>query len=325
MNVPSVASVAVLLVMTCAIPRAARADDASVARGKALFEDGKRLLESKDYDKACPLLAESFELTAATGPLLALAVCHEGQGKTASAWSEYNAVVARTRAQGQADWADRAERAAMALEPNLPRLRVVLQTGAESIPGLVLTRDGQPLGAAAVGASVPVDPGVHLVEASAPGRRPWSGQALATEGVTLSISVPPPESELPPTMPATRPEHEGSPQASRLLRTIGIATGAVGLVGLGIGSYLGGRAMVLNSDSEPNCPRDVCNAAGRQERLDAISAANTATIPFVAGGILLAGGVTLFVLGRPGSGPPSLMATAIAGAGTAGVVVHGGF
>jgi len=319
-----------ILVMAVATPGAVAAQDAgAVARAKELFENGKRLLEGKQYETACPLLAESFQLAAATGPLLALAVCHERQGKTATAWSEYNEVVSRTRSQGQADWADRAERAAAALEPKLCKLRVVLEAGAESIAGLVVKRDGQLLGGSAIGVSLPVDPGVHLVEASAPGRRPWSAQVVATDGAILSIAIPPPPAASGLATVVEAPVRREGIETVPLVRAIGIATGAAGVIGIGLGTYFALHALSKNAESnnQGGCSGDMCPATGpgRQERLSAIQSANIATGAFIAGGALLTGGVTLFVLGRPAPSHVTLAPSAVGGMGTAGAVLHGSF
>ena len=55
--------------------------------------------------------------------------------------------------------------------PNTKRGVVV---GAEIVgPGLQVTRDGTPLGRAAWGTLIPIDPGVHTVDATLPGKKPW--------------------------------------------------------------------------------------------------------------------------------------------------------
>jgi hypothetical protein len=294
----------------------ARAEDAgATARAKALFAEGKRLLENKQYDQACPMLAESSRLAAANGPLLALAMCHEGQGKTATAWSEYNEVVARTRLQGQPDWAARAERAAAALEPRLSRLRITLDEAVAADPALVVKRDGQVLGREGLGAALPVDPGAHVVEAAAPGRVTWSTQVLVADGATLAVQVHPAAPE-----PQARPSR---PDA--LLRTLGVVAGGAGLLGLGVGTYFVLQATSKNDDSKGDCMGDFCGPVGKQARLDAISDANFATGAFVAGGALLVGAAALLVLGKIEGDRSSVTLSATSSAELTGMMLRGTF
>jgi hypothetical protein len=313
-----------LLVVATSVPCVAHAQDAdAIGRAKTLFDDGKRLLEQRQYEKACPLLAESFRLTAATGPLLALAVCHEGQNKTATAWSEYNEVVARVRLHGQADWADKAAQAAAALEPKLSRLTIALEAGTGPIAGLVVKRDGRVLGADSLGLALPVDPGVHAVEANAPNRQPWSTQVVAADGASLSVTVP----QLQRERGSTPEGAQGETAASRrpVLRTVGIGIGVAGIVALGVGGYFGVRAISKNNDSKPGCDGNACDPDAKQARLDAISAAQVATVAFIAGGALLAGGVALFVLGKPEASRPAMAAMAIGDGRMAGIMLRGSF
>jgi hypothetical protein len=76
-----------------------RAERADVAQAEALFRRGKESLAAGDHTRACSLLAESYRLDAATGTLLALALCHERQGKLVAAIDEYKDVVVRARAE----------------------------------------------------------------------------------------------------------------------------------------------------------------------------------------------------------------------------------
>jgi hypothetical protein len=151
-----------------------RAPDGEVALAEALFQEGKRCLEKGDSAAACPKLAESLRLDRATGTLLALAMCHESEGRLASAWAEYAEVVARAETEGRTDRAQAARRSVRALEPRLSTLAIDVADAASAVGGLRVERDGVPLAAPAWSTAVPVDPGPHLVTASAPGRRPWS-------------------------------------------------------------------------------------------------------------------------------------------------------
>jgi hypothetical protein len=297
-------------------------DPGAIAAADALFRQGRQLFDEKRYDEACPKLAESFRIDPATGSLLALAACHEAQGKTASAWSEYNEVVSRARREGRADRADAAQQRSATLEAKLSKLTVALSPGVAPIPGLVVKRDGFVLGAGAFGAALPVDPGEHTVDASAPSRQPWSTRTtVAADGAAAVVTVPP-LGEV-PTWAATEGDNRRS--SGPPLRPIGIAVGAAGIVALGVSGYFALHAASKNSDSQNDCTGDFCGPVGKQARLDAISSANASTVAFVIGGVLVAGGVTLFVLGRPGDSRSTLAAAPAVDGQTTGVVVAGKF
>src|SRR5271154_3787145 len=81
------------------VPATAAADEPSPANtvlAETLFREGKELMAAKQFDAACPKLAESNRLDPGIGTLLALALCHEGEGRIASAWIEFTDVLAAT-------------------------------------------------------------------------------------------------------------------------------------------------------------------------------------------------------------------------------------
>lgn len=87
---------------------AARADE----QADALFTEERALLDAKNYDEACPKLAASQKAEPGAGTLLALALCHEGQGKTATAWGELNEAASLGKRVGRTEAAPLACRGA---------------------------------------------------------------------------------------------------------------------------------------------------------------------------------------------------------------------
>ena len=88
---------------------------------------------------------------------------------------------------------------------------------------------------------------------------------------------------------------------SRLTGTqyFGIAAGVVGAAAAGVGTFFVLRAVSKNNESQPRCPQNYCDDPGAQLRREAITAGDRATVAFVVGGVLVAGGITLFLVGRP--------------------------
>jgi hypothetical protein len=88
---------------------------------------------------------------------------------------------------------------------------------------------------------------------------------------------------------------------SRLTGTqyFGIAAGVVGAAAAGVGTLFLLRAISKNKDSQAGCPQNYCDDAGAQLRRQAITAGDRATLAFVVGGVLVASGITMFLVGRP--------------------------
>jgi hypothetical protein len=313
-------------------PSPVLAQDAAGA--EALFQQAHQLFEQKRYAEACPKFAESYRLDKVSGALLALASCHEVEGKLASAWSEFVEVGTLARREGKNDRADAAVQRASQLEPKLAKLTVALAQGADTVQGLVVKRDGVVIGASAFGTALPVDRGEHVIEATAPGRAPFAKRLTMPDGARELVPIPllaeaGATEAAPPGQPA--PPAETIPDAKPVspfpLRTLGIVTGVVGVVAVGVGGYFGVEAISKNNDSnQTGCNGDVCTGAGKQARLDAVSAGNTATALVVVGGVLAAGGLVMFLVGGPSSeSKPAVAAAPVVGMGSAGVALTGRF
>jgi hypothetical protein len=69
-----------------------------------------------------------------------------------------------------------------AIEPRLSRLIVRLDPEAEAVSQLRVTRDKISLGRAALGSALPIDPGEHTIEASAPGGQKFTQTVVVGNG-----------------------------------------------------------------------------------------------------------------------------------------------
>jgi hypothetical protein len=305
----------VLIVLCLLTSRSVNAQTDTVL-AETLFQQGRALLQEGKVSEACPKLAESHRLDPATGTLFALALCHEQEGKLASAWAEFNDAEGRARQEGRQDREGLAKERAAALLPRLSSLTVDVSHEATAIEGLEIRVDGNPLARPAWGVAVPTNGGNHRIEATAPGRKPWS-QALTldNERDLKRVSVPAleagsatpvvqpvtpkPVERVEPTKPEpVPPKDDGGSQPWGTMEWTGVAVGSAGVLALGAGGYF--LATALDSKASADCDEDnVCETADDvQATSDAVWSANVASVFGIAGAVLAGTGVTLFVVGR---------------------------
>jgi hypothetical protein len=301
------------------------------ATAQALFDDAKRLMQAGKYAEACPKFAESQRLDPAGGTLIALALCHEGEGRTATAWGEFVDALAEARKDKRADREAAAQEHIKRLEPRLVRMRIVVT---KETPGLELRRDGVVIGSAQWSTAVPIDPGQHAFEARAPKKKTWSALlAIEGEGKTIDVPIPaladeaevavvapppPPVRQPPPKDDTHEPASDGSTQ-----RVLGLAAGGAGIVLTGIGVGLGLSASSKWKDADKACPGGKCTTPAQiQAGKDAGSTADAATVFYVVGGIALASGVALYLTAPSGKSSGTRIAPWVAKDG-AGVGVGG--
>ncbi|HTM43554.1 MAG TPA: hypothetical protein VL137_01290 [Polyangiaceae bacterium] len=210
---------------------------------EALYEEGRTLVGQGKYAEACPKFAESYKQEAGVGTLLNLASCNEQLGKTATAWSEFTEayeLLSRTPGEPRTAYAQE-HRDALASKLS----RVAIDVPARNrLSGLVVTLDGAEVGSAAWSVMVPIDPGKHVVKASAPGCVPWDGSVTvgaSADKQTVSIPLlhaaaapakPPPAAVANQSTTAATPNDQGmtrpvtAPVVILGVATIGLAAGA---------------------------------------------------------------------------------------------------
>jgi hypothetical protein len=285
------------------------------AAAEALFDQGVRLMKSGSFTEACPKLEESERIDPAVGTLLYLAECYERSGRTASAWATFREAASLATNSGQGERARTATARAQEIEPKLSRLSIEVAPEVGKISGLVVKRGQQRVEPSLYGTPLPVDPGEYRVEVTAPGYEPWSAPIkVDANGATASVRVPglvkSPESASPPppaaatvSAPAPTPLPSSVKPASdgglTTQQTLGLVAGGVGIVGVGIGSYFGIRAISRNSDADQHCPKEgLCNdQKGIDLTNQARDAASVSNIAFAVGGGLVALGAVLYLTG----------------------------
>lgn len=300
---PSTAIAAGITLLLAHGRAAAQAPPSPGKTAEALFREARQLMDTKDYSAACPKFAESQRLEPAPGTLLNLADCYEKGGQTASAWRTFKDASAAATARNRADWAATATQRAAALEPKLSTLAITV-AGAVSTPGLHIERDGVLVERNVWGTAVPIDPGPHVLAATATGRKPWTRRVDVPAAQNVLIDVPVLEGDVAiaaPAAVANKPEADPQPAAppeGSTTRVAGYVAAGVGVVGLAVGTFTGLHALSLRSDAQSKCESypSRCSADASASNDDAKKFATLSTASLIAGGVLLVGGIVLVLI-----------------------------
>lgn len=262
---------------------------------EALFRAGRELMAAGDYTHACPKLGASQRIDPKPGTLLNLALCHEKSGRAASAWAEYTEAASLAQRAGEVERESVARERARALEPTLVHIIV----DAQPSPAEQVSLDDQPIGTGALGTPIPIDPGDHVLRASAVGKRsfrldfavsPWSGDQylrippLVPDAPAHSSLLPPNDrviSSVPP------------PRANGKQRSWGLLAGGAGIALVGAGAFLGLRAFAFKHTAENQCNATFCTEEGLGAISDMRTAEAASTISALAGLAAFGAGVYL--------------------------------
>jgi hypothetical protein len=186
----------------------------------------------------------------------------------------------------------------------------VKDAAGHDVLGVTLRVDGKPTPHALEGGTVPMDPGKHELTFVPASGAPVTQEVVIREGekarrITVEVAAAAPKA----------PVEAADPGRTR--RIVGLTAGGVGLAGIVVGTALGFIAKstydsALSQDCGGNLSR--CSATGVSQVNSAHGQATGATVGFVAGGVLLAGGVTLWLTARQ-----SVVVAPTAGGATVGL------
>lgn len=207
------------------------------------------------------------------------------------------------------------------LEPKLPYLTVKVQ-GAPDGTQYAVTLDGTELPNALVGVATPVDPGSHIVRATAQGYDSGDVSVDVTEGqreeVVAEVSAtgePTSAAAPPPQQPAAGSATTADMSTDQMADTGGAPSGlrtgsyialGVGVVGLGVGTVfaLGAKSDADEADklcggNRSNCEVDEGTSDARKVNKlndDSGSKKTLSIVGFLVGGAGIGTGIALFVL-----------------------------
>jgi hypothetical protein len=272
------------------------------ALATALFNEARALMREGRWSEACVKFSESQRVDPGGGTLLNLALCHEMEGRLATAWTEFNEALAIAEHQRRDDRVAFARSHIEKLEPRLPHVIVIVN---EPAPEQKLMLDGAVLRQPAWGTHVPLDPGAHVLSANANGRRSYSIQFTLRAEQTLSVEIP--RLELEPRLDRAarppRPRQRTSSAAGARgkqpsLRPWAFLSLGVGAAALSTGAIAGIAALQKQSRLDDACGGPAHCPPEQRGNIDAMNRyAETSTVAFAIGAGAAATGVLLLILG----------------------------
>lgn len=260
-----------------------------------LFAEGSALIGQGRCAEALPMLEEAQRLDPGIGTQFNIAVCQQQLGRLGSAWRNFERVAELARASGKKQREEAARAKLDELRPKVPRFVIRSEEPGDvtvKVDGVVIAKDSWTF--------VPLDPGKHHVDATAPTKRAWS----------KDFEAPPPSSSVDVVVPKldvvqeTRVVTVEDKSSGR--RTLGFVLGGVGIAGVAAAAVTGVMLLSAKSTADERCTPRCIDANGRfdQEGADAVSRGETLLpINAVTWGIAIVGlGLgTFFVLTAPSS------------------------
>jgi hypothetical protein len=303
----------------------ARADEGTTAL--AQLKRGYALKQSGQCAQAIAYFLDSERLDAQPKTLLNLSDCEVQVGDLVAARQHALEGGELARRLGDRVLVSVADQRLTKLDVRVPRLTIRVASGAPA--DTTVSRDRAALGAASMGVALPVNPGTHVVVASAEGRTDRRYEVVVTEGSRPTLDAEPGEELAAPRTVASAstetpasdgvshaeprpPEEPGGTQAASLAtdavassswstgKTVGVVLVGAGLAGVAVGSVFGIRAIDHDHDSnaEGHCDATGCDGTGRQLRDQALSEATASTIGFGAGVASLLAGLLFWSTAR---------------------------
>jgi hypothetical protein len=306
---------------------AAAASDEEKAGARAAATQGQAAFENKRWAEALDLFTRAESLVHSPVHLLYKARALVELGQLVKARETYLSI-SREPLTSTAPAVMKAREDAVKEEallgPRLANLTVKVDGAGAADASVIM--DGVNVPAALIGVARPADPGQHTLSATANGVTSDPQTVTLKEGgvATITLQLKPAVSAAPvvpplateaaatPTTTTAAPPTADTSKASESgngLRTASYAAFGVGVAGIAVGTVFALKASSKYSDGNALCNnQDPCelsqSEAAQREQLgkDGDSAKTVSIIGFVAGGVGVAAGATLFILsGKKGS------------------------
>lgn len=314
-------------------PVVAHADKKSEA--DALFKKAKKLHAEKRYPEACPMFEKTDSMDPGIGAKLNTAKCYEDWGMLARAYRWYTDAYEMAKKDND-DRAPKIKALVDAIESDVPKLTIKVPDDAPA-KGADIRLDGKP---AEIGKEIRVDPGPHEITWYVDGKRKTKTLPMERGGeaeTTLDFRAPVDGGHIEPggtgrvtgTGGGTKEPVDTPERPGRTRRIVAYTAGAVGLVGLGVATYLTLDARSSYNDAlDAHCmsSTSLCDEEGLSITSDARFQANMATVVTIASLAAIGTGVYLYLtLPKAESKEKTVYVTPLVDPHGGGLVVGGGF
>jgi hypothetical protein len=227
--------------------RAEPGDDA-LSFARALFVQAERDEDAGHWADARARLEQVAKMKLTAGVRYHIALCDEHLGRVATALAGFTAARDEAIAENAQDVLRLVGQEMSPLVARVPRLSIRVSP---AVAGTQVTLDGAVVRPEQIGATVPVDPGLHRVEATAPGRAPTRMEVTLDERDVTFLDVVLQPAAVPETTRSRGPGADAAlapiPPPARqagpnLVAPLVMTAAAVALAGAGVGAYLAAGA-----------------------------------------------------------------------------------
>jgi hypothetical protein len=314
----SVAALAAFISLAPATLAQSNPTDADRATARQLGQEGFAALDAKDYKTAQDRLRRADQLVHAPTLLLGLARAFAGERKFVRAQESYQRIIREGVAPGAPEAFKQALEAAKAevgaIMPLVGGVNIIVTAAGGLEPqNIKVNVDEVPINAASLGVRRAIDPGEHVLIATADGYKQVELKFTVPEGGSVDVPVAlekDPNAVIPaPTATGTAtgtgtvtpplptgtipPPPPPPPESPSIAPWIVMGIGGVGLV---TGAITGGIALGDHGTLNTACGKNPCPQTESGELSSYHTVGGISTAAFIVGGVGVAAGVVLLLI-----------------------------
>src|SRR5215471_1294663 len=169
-----------------------------IVRARRLFSEARTAEDARDWSTAASKLRGAISVKETAGLRFHLAYCEEQQNMLVEALADYERSEELGK-QGNEDFVAQLPARRESLHKRIPTVTILIPP---SVADVVISVDGRVVPSSFLGKPIPLNPGPHKLNTSAPGRVVFSSEVMLKEGDALVTSAPMPPSEEPNAVPA---------------------------------------------------------------------------------------------------------------------------